>query len=449
MNVIKEDIDALNAVVRVSIEKPDYAEAVDKSLKEYRKKAAVNGFRPGMAPMGLIRKMYYKYIIVDEVSKLATDALYNFLKEGQLDVLGEPLPSENQPEIMWETAENFEFSWDIGIAPEFEIKLSKRDKFPIYKITIDDEVRTRYTESYTKRYGSYKPADIADDSALLKATLTELNDDESPREDGISVEDASISIALVAAQDERNKLVGAKVGDVQVIDVKKAFPNETDRAALLATKKDNLAEVQPLFQMTVTQVQTYVPAEIDQELFDRIFGKDAVTSLEEFNSRLDSQIEQSFNAESDARFSIDAKEKMLTKFKFDLPKELLIRWLASTNSDKYTREQIEAEYPMFEKDLKWQLISRKIAEEQKIAVENEEVEAYARDYARSQFHAYGMQSLPEEYIERYANDLLKKENEVRRFHDGVMDSKVFGWIKETVGFDQKDITAEEFFKLER
>lgn len=448
MNIVREDIDALNAVIRVSIEKADYAEAVEKSLKEYRKKANINGFRPGMAPMGLVRKMYYKYIIVDEVSKLASDKLLDFVKENNIKTLGEPLPCENQPEVQWETAENFEFAWDLGIAPEFEIKLSKRDKFPMYKITIDDEVRTKYTESYSNRFGSYKPADVADDKSLLKVTLTELNDDESPRTDGLSVEDASVSIALVADEAEKKKLTGAKVGDVQVIDVVKAFPNETDRAALLNTAKGNLAEVQPMFQLTVTEVQAYCPAELNQELFDKVFGEGTVTSLEEFNSRLDSQIEKQFDMESDARFGVDAKDKIIDKLQFDLPKEFLIRWLSQVNEDKFTREQIETEYPMFEKDLKWQLISGKIAEEQKITVEKEEVEAFSKDFARAQFAQYGMSNIPDEYIDKYAADLMKKQDEVRRFYERVMDGKVIDWIKETVAFNVKDITAEEFYKLQ-
>lgn len=447
MNIVKEDVDALNAVIRVSIEKADYAEAVEKSLKDYRKKANINGFRTGMAPMELIRKMYYKYIIVDEVSKMATDKLFDYIKENNIKTLGEPLPCENQPEIQWETAENFEFSWDLGTAPEFEVKFTKRDKFPMYKITIDDEVRTKYVENYSNRFGEYKPADVADDKSLLKVSLCELNSDDSPVNEGITVDDASVSIALVAAEDDRKKLIGAKVGDVQVVDVNKFFPNEVDRAALLKVKKEQLASIQPTFQMTVTDIQTYIAAELNQALFDKVYGEGVVTTLEEFNSRLDSQIEQNFSSESDARFSIDAKAKIIDKIKFDLPKDFLIRWLAAANEGKFTKEQIEAEYPAFEKDLKWQLISNRIAEEQKFTVEKEEVEAHAKEFARYQFASYGMANVPDEYIDRYASDMMKKQEEVKRFYEHAMDTKVIDWIKETVSISTKDITADEFFKL--
>ena len=447
MNIVKEDIDALSVVIRVSIEKDDYTEAVEKSLKDYRKKANVHGFRQGMAPMGLIRKMYYRYVVADEVSKLAGDKLYDYIREQGLKTLGEPLPTEGQPSIDWDTDERFDFSWDLGLAPQIEVKLTKRDKFPMYKISIDDEVRARYVESYTNRYGSYQPAQQADDKSLLRATLTELDADDAPREGGVSVDEASISIPMVADEAERQLFIGTKEGDVLQIDVQKAFPNEADRAALLHLKKEQLAEVSSRFQATISSVQTYTPAELNQALFDQAFGEGIVTSLEEFNSRIDSQIEQNFSSESDARFAVDARAKLIDKVKFDLPKEFLLRWLASINEGKFTREQIEAEYPAFEKDMKWMLISSHIAEEQHIEVEKEEVEGYAKEYARAQFAAYGMGYLPEEYIERYAADMLKKQDEVKRMYDRVRDNKVVEWIKDTVSISVKDISSDDFFKL--
>ncbi|MBQ9470555.1 MAG: trigger factor [Bacteroidales bacterium] len=447
MNIVKEDIDALNAVIRVSIEKEDYTEAVEKALKDYRKKANVHGFRPGMAPMGLIRKMYYRYVVADEVSKLSTDRLFDYIKEQGLKTLGEPIPTEEGSSINWEADERFEFSWELGLAPKIEVKLTKRDKFPMYKILIDDEVRSRYVESYTNRFGSYQPAQQADEKSLLRATLTELDAEDAPRDGGVSVDDASISVAMVADEAERQRLLGAKEGDVLLLDVQLAFPNEADRAALLHLKKEQLVEVSPRFQATITSVQAYVPAELNQELFDQAFGKDAVTSLEEFNSRIDSQIEQNFSSESDARFAVDARAKMLDKVKCELPKDFLLRWLTAANEGKFSREQLEAEYPAFEKDLKWQLISSHIADEHGIGVEKEEVEAYAKDYARAQFAAYGMGYLPEEYIDRYAADMLKKQDEVKRLYDRVRDSKVVEWIKDTAAINMKEISADEFFKL--
>lgn len=446
MNVVKEDIDAVGAVVRVSIEKADYAEAVEKSLKDYRKKATIHGFRPGMAPMGLVRKMYYRYVIVDEVSKMATNKLFDYIKEQNLHTLGEPMPTENQAEINWDTDENFEFAWEIGIAPEFEVKLSKRDKFPMYKINIDDEIRNRYIESYTNHFGSYKPADVADEKSLIRVSLVELDANDAPLDNGVSVAEAPISISLVADQDERKKLVGSKAGDVMVIDTLKAFPNQTDRAALLEVKKEELANLQPNFQITVASVETYTPAELNQELFDKAFGKDTVTTLDEFKARIESKIEEDLGKESDARFAHDARQKLVEKVKFDLPKAFLLRWLEATNEGKFSREELEKEYPAFEQDLRWSLITNRIAEEHSIKVEKEEVESFAKDYARAQFAAYGMNYLPEEYIDRYANEMLKKQDENRRLFERVLDIKVVDWIKDTVGINVKEVSNDEFYK---
>lgn len=447
MNIVREDIDSLNTTIRVKVEKDDYTANVEKSLKDYRKKANINGFRPGMAPMSLIRKMYYRYILADEVTKLASDKLFDFLKENNIRTLGEPIPSEKQTPINWETDETFELAWDLGLAPEIDIKFTKKDKFPFYKILPNDEIRKSYIDSYRNRNGKYVNVEVTDEKGLVKATLTELNDDESPRENGVTVEGASISIALVADKDEQKKLIGVKVGDVLVIDTHKAFPNLADRAALLRVKKEELDGINPLFQLTITETLTFSPAELNQEFFDAVYGEGVVTSEEEFNKKIDEEIERNLAHESEYRFGFDLKEKLLEKLKIELPKDFLIRWLVAINEGKFTREQIESEFPMFEKDLKWQLISNKVAEEQNFAVTNEELEEFAMGYARSQFAAYGMSFLPDEYIKRYATDILKNRDEVRKIQERILDKKVIDWFKANVNLDTKEITLDEFNKL--
>lgn len=447
MNIVREDIDSLNTTIRVKVEKDDYATSVEKSLKDYRKKANINGFRPGMAPMSLIRKMYYRYILADEVTKLASDKLFDFIKDNKIRTLGEPMPSEKQTPINWETDETFEFAWDLGLAPEIDIKLTKKDKFPFYKILPNDELRKNYIDNYRNRHGKYVSVEVTDDKGLVKATLTELNDDESPRENGLTVEGASISVALVADENERKKLTGVKVGDVLVIDTHKAFPNQADRSALLRIKKEELANINPLFQLTITETLTFAPAELNQEFFDAVYGEGVVNSEEEFNKKIDEEIEHNLAHESEYRFGIDLKEKLLEKLKIELPKEFLIRWLVAINEGKFTREQIENEYPMFEKDLKWQLIRNKITEEQNFAVTNEELEDFAMGYARSQFAAYGMNFLPDEYIKRYATDILKNRDEVHKIQERILDKKVIDWFRANVNLDIKEITLDDFNKL--
>ncbi len=447
MNIIREDNDSLSTTIRVKIEKADYADKVDKALKDYRKKANIKGFRPGMAPMSLIHKMYYRYILADEVTKMASDKLYNFIKENQIRTLGEPIPSEKQSPINWEVDEAFELAWDLGLAPGIDIKFTKKDKFPFYKILPNDEMRKSYIDNYRNRHGKYVNVDATDEKGLVKATLTELNDDETPRENGVTVDGASISVTLVADEPEKKKLIGVRVGDVLVIDTHKAFPNEADRAALLHTKKEELANINRLFQLTITETLTFAPAELNQELFNAIYGEGTVNSEDEFYKKIDEEIERNLVQESEYRFGIVLKEKLLEKLKIELPKDFLIRWLVAINEGKFTREQIEQEFPMFEKDLKWQLISNKVSEEQNLVVTNEELEDFAMGYARSQFATYGMNFLPEEYIKRYATDILKNKDEVRKIQESILDKKVVEWFKSTVNLDTKEISIDEYNKL--
>ena len=447
MNVTHENSDALNAVLSVKVEQNDYASKVEKTLKDVRKKAVIKGFRPGMAPASLINKMYRRSAIVDEVNKLVSEGISNYITEQKLNILGEPLPSEKQEDIDWETQNDFEFMFDLAFAPEFEVKLSKRDKAPYYSIKVDEKMRDGYIESISGRYGSYKDAEQADAESLLRATLTELNADESPKEDGLTVDEGMISVMLVADEAEKAKFVGAKVGDVMVVDVTKAFPNETDRSALLRIKKEELAAIEPMFQATITKVQQYAKAEVDQELFDKLFGEGTVTSVDEFHNRLDEDIKQNLKGDSERKFYIDVRDKLIEKFKIELPKEFLVRWLVAINEGKFTQEQIEKDFPHFEKDLKWQLIRDKIAQEQEFKVEQEELVRMAKGFIMNQIRKYGMGQLPVEFFNTSANDLIEKKEERRKMAEQVLEGKVMGWIKETIKLEEKEVGFEEFKEM--
>ncbi|RPH29737.1 MAG: trigger factor [Bacteroidales bacterium] len=447
MNILKEEVDALNAVLKLTIDKIDYEPKVEEVLKDYRRKAAIKGFRPGHAPVSLINKLYRKPIIVDEVNKLISESLSKYLVEQKLNILGEPLPSEQQKPIDWDTQENFEFAFDLGLTPEFELTLSKKDKIPYYTIKVDDKLREIYSNSYRQRNGNYKPVEITAENDLVKATLNELNDDESPKDGGIYVESASISIALVADEAEKAKLIGLKAGDVVTIDTSKAFPNATDKAALLHIAKDKLADVQPLFQATVTETMTFAKAELDQELFNKVYGEGVVNSIEEFNTKMDEEISKNLAHESDYRLLIDLKAKLIEKFKIELPKEFLIRWLVAVNEGKHTREQIESEFPMFEKDLSWQLIRDKVALENDLKITEEEVHTFAMNFARQQFASYGMSQMPDEYLANYADSVLKKDGEKRKIQEKLLEDKAVVIIREAIKLDEKEVTTDEFNNL--
>ncbi|MDY0199728.1 MAG: trigger factor [Tenuifilaceae bacterium] len=447
MNVTHENSDALNAVLTVKVEKNDYEQNVEKALKDIRTKAVIKGFRPGKAPASMINKMYKKSAVLEEVNKLVSESISGYITEQKINILGEPLPSDKQQHIDWDEQGDFEFLFDLGIAPEFEVKLSKRDKAPYYSIKVSDEMRQGYIENISDRYGSYQDAEKADGESLLKATLTELNADESPKEDGISAEDGMVSVMLVADEGEKKKFIGAKVGDVMVVDVTKAFPNETDRAALLKISKEELEGIEPLFQATITQVQQYAKAEVDQELFDKLYGEGVVNSEEEFHQKLDEDIKQNLKGDSERKLYIDVRDKLITKFNIELPKEFLVRWLTAINEGKFTQEQVEKDYPSFENDLKWQLIRDKIAVEQEFKVGEEELQRVAKGHIMNQMIQYGMGQLPDEFLDKYAKELVEKPEERRKMAEQVIEGKVMDWIKETIKLDEKEVDSEEFKKM--
>jgi trigger factor len=447
MNVTHVSADALNATLTVKVEHTDYQSKVEQALRDVRKKAVIKGFRPGFAPVTLINKMYGKSAVIEEVNKLVSEGISSYITEQKLNILGEPLPSETHLDIDWDAQKDFEFAFDLALAPEFEVKLSKRDKFPYYIIKVDEKMRDSYIESVSGRYGSYLPAEQADGESLLKATLTELNADESPKEDGISVDNGMISVMLVADEDVKAKLVGTKVGDVMVIDITKAFPNETDRAALLNTTKENLSTIEPLFQATITEVKQYAKAEVNQELFDKLYGAGVVSTVQEFHNKIDEDIKLNLKGDSERKFYLDARDKLIEKFGIELPKQFLIRWLFAINDGKFTKEQIETDYPSFEKDLKWQLIRDKIAVEQEVKVEEAELVAMAKGYIANQMMQYGMGQLPEEFIEKYATDLIAKKEERRKLAERVVENKVVEWMKEAVKLEEKEVDFEKFKEI--
>jgi trigger factor len=447
MNIAHENSNSLNAVLRVKIEASDYQEKVEKGLKDYRRKAAIKGFRPGMAPASLINKLYRKPILLDEVNKLISESISKYIHDNNIKILGEPLPSEQQADIDWDNQSEFEFAFDLGMAPEFEIKLSKRDKFPYYLLKVDAKTREDYKKNLLSRFGNYSIGDVADEKSLITATLTELNADESPRENGVIAESALISLMLVADATEKAKFMGCKAGDVLTIDAPKAFPNETDRARLLRIEKDELNSIEPLFQATITEVKEFKNAEINQDLFNKAFGEGVVNSEEEFNQKVDEAIENQFKNESDNRLRKDIREKLIEKTAIELPKEFLVRWLVTINEGKFTTEQVEKDYIHFESDLKWQLIRDFIAREQEVKIEAEDLKHFAKIYVRYQMASYGMGELPDNFIEGYADEMLKKEEQRNKIAEAVVEEKVFEWIKETIKLDEKKVDRDEFEKL--
>lgn len=447
MNVTTKSIDELNNVLSISIDKSDYTEKVEKSLSEYRKKATMQGFRKGKVPMGLVKKLYGRSIMVEEINKLISDNLTKHIVENKLNLLGEPLPSKEQKEIDWENQENFEFVYDYAVAPEINLNLTKKNKIVYYNIKIDDDMLKTYVDSYRARFGEYKDVDEVTNDELIEGSITEITEDG----EGLKVDNAKILLSTIKDEKIKNKFVGKKIKGTITIDLKKALSNnKSEISSLLKIKAEQVENLSNKFKIKISSIKVFEKAEINQDLFDKVYGKDNVKSEEEFKAKVTEEIKNNHSSECDYRFRIDAKEKVLSFVKFNLPDEFLKRWLLTSNQNKensLTKEQIEKEYPLFEADLKWQLIKDTVVKEQEIKISDEKITEAAKEFARYQFQQYGLSYIPEESLMQYVDELLKNKDEKRKLTDNEIDKEVSNWIKSVVKLDEKEVTYEEFTKL--
>ena len=448
MNITKENIDELNSVITVSIEKNDYEENAEKVLRDYRKKVNLDGFRAGKVPMGMVRKMYGKSVLVEEINKLISEALSGFISENQLNVIGEPLPNKDQKPVDFDHQSDFEFKFDVGIAPDFEIKLTKRDKIPFYQIQIEDKMIDNYVENYTKRFGKVETTDKIEENSLVKGSVQQIDKEGNIVKNGLSHDDVMFSMERLQQVKIKKAFTNKKIGDTVDFDVKKAFENDTEIAAFLKLKKEEVAEINPNFRFTVNEMSNYIDAEINQELFDKVFGEGKIKSVEEFRNAIKDDIAKTLVRESEFKFFLDAKEKLVNKTNLELPEEFLKRWLSSTKEgSELTEEKMKDEFPLFLEDLKWQLIKSKVITENELNVTEEEVLSLSKEVALQQFAQYGLSNVPDEQLEGYAREMLKKDDDRKRLYEKKLEDKVVEYIKENVKVDEKEISSEEFSKL--
>lgn len=448
MNITRENTNPLNATVKIEIQKEDYENRVEEVLKDYRKKARLDGFRPGKVPPGLIKKMYWKAVLIEEMNKVISESLTKYISEEKLNILGEPLPSDQKQEpIDWDRQEKFEFAFDLGIAPQFEISLSSKDKIPFYSISVDKKIKDSYKEDYARKLGSFKPIEKAEKEEMLKGSICQVDVSGEIVETGISADDTSFSLAAVKDDEILKKFFGKKVNDTIDFDIKKAFPNDTEIASILKIDKDQIASIGPDFRFTIQEVSRFENAEFNEEFYDKAFGKGTIKSDKEFDDKIEQEIGQLLSKESELRFAIDAKEKMLKKIKIELPSEFLKRWLLAVNEGKVTGEQLEKDFDHFEDDLKWQLIKDQIIKENELKVSEEEITEFAKEYAQMQFQQYGMANIPDEYLSNYAKEMLGKEEEAKKIYERKYEEKVIEFIKEHVKRDEKKVSSDEFNKL--
>jgi trigger factor len=448
MNITKTNVDALNAVLEVKIEKADYEENVEKALRELRRKATVKGFRPGMVPTGLVKKMYGKGTLVEEVNKILSNSLWNFISENKIHILGEPLPKDNNlNKVDLESQPEFNFSFEIGIAPEIDITFSKSDKVNQYNISIDEETLNNYKKYYARTYGKSVVVEKSEENSILKGTLVQVNEKSETIEPIVNNE-AKLLISIIKDEKIKASLTGKKLNDIINFDIKKAFPNDDEIAGLLNVKKENLVLTSTIFDFTVNEITNFVEAENNQELWDNIYGKDTITSEEQYLEKIKEDIELNYKAESDHKLNSDIRTKLLEKATFELPNEFLKKWIKSTSEKEVTDEILEKEYPMFMNDIKWQLVKENFITKHNLKITPEDVNDLAKQVALAQFRQYGINSVPDEHLEEMAGRILKNEKEKKRLEEKKIEDKVIEFVKESINLEIKDITPEDFRKLQ-
>lgn len=451
MQIDKQVIDEVNLTLTVELNESDYKDKVEKSLKDYRKKANIPGFRKGNVPMGLIKKMYGKSVLFSEAQELASSSLFDYIKENELDVLGQPLPAENQSPEDIEKDGVFHFAYDVALSPVLDFPLNKRDSIPYYNIEISDEMEDSQIKNMISRVGNYVNVDKSEEKDIIKGRLIEVFSDGTVGVEGISNEDGMIMPSYVKDKDEQKKFIGLGVGDTVTFNPAKAYENnDAEIASLLHIDKEKAKDLNSDFSFEVKEITRYEEAELNQETFDKVLGKDVVKSEEEFRAHVKEGLEKQLAMESDYRFMIDAKEMFLRKKAAGLkfPEKALKRWLAVSSKDgKKKPEDFASQMPAMIEDLKWQLIKEKLVKDNNLEVSEEVINNTAKDITRAQFAQYGMGSVPDDLLENYAKELLSKEESKRNVLDQAMSKAIGAFLKTAVKIKEQSISMEEFGKL--
>ncbi len=447
MNITNQKIDDLNAVVSVKLGPDDYQGKVEVVLKDYRKKANIPGFRPGMVPMGLVKKLYYKPVLAEEINKLVSENLMNYIRDEKIKMLGEPLPHQDDSKVIdFDKDSEFEFSFDLGLFQEFSLNISEKDKISYYTIKIEDSVVEEYKNNVTKRFGDFAPVDAAGKDELIKGNLVQIDSAGNVGEEGIRAENISISLDMMKDDSVKKLFKGKKAGESVNFDLRKAYPSDVELSSLLRIDKELAANVTGEFRLEIAEILEFKKHELNQELFDKVYGEGIVKSEAEFLEKLVEELKVNYERESNYKFAIDTKDYLIKKAKLALPVEFLKRWILETN-EKMTADQIEKEFADYEKEFQWQLIKDQLIKENDIKVSEEELLEYAVTLARNQFYQYGLFNVPEEHILSYAKEQLGKKEEARRLFEQKFEENIYKLLREKVKLDKKETTAEKFKKL--
>ncbi len=448
MNIERKNIDAVNATIKISLGKSDYQDGVDKILRSYKKQANIPGFRPGYAPMGMIVRQFGKQAKAEQLDKLVSESLFKYIEDNKIKVLGEPLPNRTEQDaIDFDKQEDFEFNFDIAVEPEFDVDVNGKS-LPYYEIAVTDEMIDNTIKQYKSRYGVRSEGEDIQENDVVKGELVEMRTKTKAKEDGIVIEEAVLCPKYFKDDEQKALLLGVKLNGHANFNPNKAYAgSDVELASLLKISKEEAAKVTSDFKFTVKSISRYTDAEVNQELFDKVFGEGSVKSEEEFKNKIKDNMVSAFSQDADYKLFLDTKLALLKDLEnVQFPDDFLKRWVLETNKDMKA-EDLDKQYPAMLNDLKWHIIKRKFSEANNLKVEKDDVESYAKKVAQAQFAQYGMSEVPADVLENYTKEMFKKREYIDRLVDQALDEKVMVKVKELVSLDKKSISMDEFNKL--
>jgi len=442
MDVSTRKNNDLSAVLTVKIDEQDYREKVDQKLKDYRKKADMPGFRKGKVPLSLIKKQYGKSLTIEEVNKLIQSSVMDHIQKEELNILGSPLPVE-QTDIDWDEQKAFSFDFELGLAPDFELKVNGRIKVPYYKIKAQDDQVEHMVQQYARQYGQMSTPEAVEKNCLLRGPFTEVTTDDQPVEEGIKTS-ATFDLNSIDHSKTEKELLGKKVGDTVILDAQKAFKKDFSLSNLLGVSEEELDNATQRFSFQIEEISKVEPAELNQELFDKVFGEGTVDSEEAFRQRVKEDMERNYIQHSDQQFYADVKDKLLEKMPFELPEGFLKKWLVQEQKD-ITEDNIEEKFPEMKDELRWQLIESRIVKEHEIEVSEEDLKEQATQMVMQQMAQFG-QAPEKEMAAGIAENLLQNKEQREQMSDQAYAKKLLAFYKEQLKVEEKEVSYDQFIK---
>ena len=437
MKIVREQREQNTSLIRVTVGQEDYREEVEKALREYKRKANIPGFRPGMVPMGIIKKMYGKGVLAEQSYRKASNSVFEYLQKENIDYLGDVIPSEEQGAFDFDSGTEFEFVFEIGEAPELKLDLSEKDKLTYYKIKIDKKMHEDFRSNYLRRYGRLVDADAVTSDEALSVTLDNGE---------MKVEDAYVGL-ISMPEEERKPFIGKKVGDKMTVNVNELYRTPSQRAAVLQVKEGELEHIKPEFELEITRIRKFAEPELNEEFFKMAFPAGNMTTAEQFEAFIDEQIASELRRESDYLFTLEVRDYLVKKADLKMPEAFLKRWLYTINEGKFTMEEIEKDFDQFLKMFTWNYIQKQIIKQENITVSADEATAEAKAFAQAQFAQYGMPSAPDDMLAGYAKQILENKEQGQKIYEKLYETKVVEAVKAKIKVSEKSVSAEEFAKL--